>query len=308
MMFIPVLGAVDILSLLRKYQLKDYVVHSFQIGNDNKIYLLLANEVPIFPAPKEYHYCAITILVDWRTGDFLHSSMVDFGMYRQALHYIQPHEDGFLLLGARAQLYADNIADQNALFLNAAGKIISRCCLGDGIQQCIVNKHNLLVTSYWDEGVFGNYGWHRPIGSPGLIIWSAKGTILWKNEKYPIYDCYALNLDADDCPWFYYYSDFNLVKINGQNDLVFNPKIAGSSGFLMNKTNTSFIFEAGYGSHCEFINKRLTGGSFDQGVSTVFSFHDSKMSPKKFHFRTSKALFLDGNNSLYFIDIDTIQL
>ncbi|WP_176444820.1 hypothetical protein [Paenibacillus herberti] len=36
--------------------------------------------------------------------------------------------------------------------------------LGDGIQSVQVTDKGIIWTSYFDEGVFGNNGWDKPIG------------------------------------------------------------------------------------------------------------------------------------------------
>ncbi len=59
-------------------------------------------------------------------------------------------------------------------------------------------KDGTIITSYFDEGVFGNYGWDEPLGACGLIAWTSEGTPLWKNENYSIYDCYAISLDEEE--------------------------------------------------------------------------------------------------------------
>ena len=51
--------------------------------------------------------------------------------------------------------------------------MLSRFCLGDGIQDCVVKKDGTIITSYFDEGVFGNYGWDEPLGDCGLIAWTS---------------------------------------------------------------------------------------------------------------------------------------
>ena len=44
--------------------------------------------------------------------------------------------------------------DQNAWIVSRDGAVLSRFCLGDGIQDCVVKKDGTIITSYFDEGVF----------------------------------------------------------------------------------------------------------------------------------------------------------
>lgn len=75
--------------------------------------------------------------------------------------------------------------------------------------------------SYFDEGVFGNYGWagagrSRPLGTSGLVCFGADGSVRWGFRPPAghdmICDCYALNVDGETA-WAYYYTDFPLARI-----------------------------------------------------------------------------------------------
>lgn len=158
-------------------------------------------------------------------------------------HFIQPIGDNILLSGARCHLYTDEIAEKNALIITKAGEVISEICFGDGIEHVIVTPDNRIITSYFDEGIFGNYGWDNPIGCNGLIVWNDKGDILWEASKYPIYDCYAMNVDDEYNLWFYYYDEFKLVKTNYRKDIVYQPEISGSGAFLITKNGRCLIFD-----------------------------------------------------------------
>lgn len=35
-----------------------------------------------------------------------------------------------------------------------------------------------IVTSYFDEGIFGNFGWDQPLGASGLVVWDEQGRVL----------------------------------------------------------------------------------------------------------------------------------
>ncbi len=119
-------------------------------------------------------------------------------------------------------------------------------------------KDGTIITSYFDEGVFGNYGWDEPLGACGLIAWTSEGTPLWKNEKYSIYDCYAISLDEEENLWFYYYDEFQLVRTTFKEDLVFEPPIEGSGAFSVAPSGDTFLFQGGYQEHNKFYFLTLT--------------------------------------------------
>lgn len=105
---------------------------------------------------------------------------------------------------------------------------------------------------YFDEGVFGNYGWDEPLGACGLIAWTSEGTPLWKNENYSIYDCYAISLDEEENLWFYYYDEFRLVRTNFKEDFVFELPIEGSGAFSVAPSGNTFLFQGGYQQRDKF--------------------------------------------------------
>ncbi len=133
------------------------------------------------------------------------------------IHHIQPlGSDRLLLACARCQRHADETADENGRIYRLDGTFIRGITLGDGIQNLSVNPDGLIWASYFDEGIFGNFGWKDPLGSAGLVAWKEDGTKAYEFEPDenlgPMADCYATNADGDDL-WIYYYTDFPLVRI-----------------------------------------------------------------------------------------------
>ena len=68
-------------------------------------------------------------------------------------------------------IYESGKYDLNAKVFDRSGNQIREFLLGDGIQNVYVTKGNKIWTSYFDEGVYGNYGWEVPIGRNGLRAW-----------------------------------------------------------------------------------------------------------------------------------------
>ena len=85
-----------------------------------------------------------------------------------------------------------------------------------------------------------------------LIAWTSEGTPLWKNEKYSIYDCYAISLDEEENLWFYYYDEFQLVRTNFKEDFVFELPIEGSGAFSVAPSGNTFLFQGGYQQRDKF--------------------------------------------------------
>ena len=136
---------------------------------------------------------------------------------------IQPMPDGrILVVGARARWHSDG-PDHNAIIYGPDGNALTQATLGDGVAHVQTTPAGYVWVGYFDEGVYGNYGWGEPgapapIGSSGLIRFSPDLSPDWhygSNDdtgEDDIDDCYALNV-ADETAWSCYYSDFPVVRI-----------------------------------------------------------------------------------------------
>jgi hypothetical protein len=136
------------------------------------------------------------------------------------------NDDEILLVGTRCRRLADGSHELNAHVYGLDGRVRREFLLGDGIEHVATDARGEIWVGYFDEGVFGNYGWGQttttgeqvaPVGSPGLVRFDAEGNVTWGYEPPdgigPIDDCYALNV-GPEATWTSYYSDFPLVRIN----------------------------------------------------------------------------------------------
>lgn len=131
--------------------------------------------------------------------------------------------DRVVVVGSRCTRLPDGTVELNASLYRSDGMMGAKFCLGDGIQHVQVDSEGRLWVGYFDEGVFGNFGWgffggqSGPIGQSGLVCFSDSGQRLWEFEPPAglggIYDCYALNVD-ENAVWACYYSDFPIVHID----------------------------------------------------------------------------------------------
>jgi hypothetical protein len=119
--------------------------------------------------------------------------------------YVQPLQGGVLLAGSRCYWRPEG-PEQNALFVDWKGNVERRFTLGDGINDLRVAADGDVWASYFDEGVFGNYGWGRPgpapLGQSGLVRFDPRGEALFTCDAETagtdsICDAYAMNM-ADD--------------------------------------------------------------------------------------------------------------
>lgn len=296
---------IDYNELKEQYKIQQYELVNFSIGYDEIVYLLFSKSIPeringmFVPTKSNTDYKCIILIVDWDNNELLGSEMYNLGIQEANIHFIQPIGDEILLLGARAYFYKDGSTDKNAVITDKYGTAIKKFCLGDGIQDCIVTSDKKIITSYFDEGIFGNNGWENPLGQNGLVVWNEFGEKIWENKKYDICDCYAINIDVQGNLWFYYYIDFNVVKTNFFCDQVYDVNIEGSSAFLINRKQTELIFDGGYNKHSQFVgyklDKDIIAGKF--GFDIIYN--SSRLLLQRYTFRSSKAVFIDNNYRIF---------
>jgi hypothetical protein len=125
--------------------------------------------------------------------------------------------------GARCRWRPDG-PDRNAVLYDADGQAVSEHVLGDGIAHVLATSTGQVWVGYFDEGIYGNYGWGRadseePVGAYGIVRFSPGLEPAWHYPKHTevgpwdaVSDCYALNVD-DTSTWACYYSDFPVVRI-----------------------------------------------------------------------------------------------
>jgi hypothetical protein len=198
--------------------------HAFGIGHDGAVYVVARRgDEPardgkgrwktMLAADTEY-------TVVRAAGDEI-STVVIRGE-RLHVRYVQPCPEGILLVGARCAWRAAG-ADQNALIVDARGAPVARFTLGDGISDVRVAADGTIWVAYFDEGVFGNFGWlspgPEPIGASGLVAFDGRGRVRLAYDADAagtdtICDAYAFNLADDGAAWVYFYTPFALVRLH----------------------------------------------------------------------------------------------
>lgn len=186
--------------------------------------------------------------------------------------HLQPLPGGeILVVGARCRRFANGTAERNAHFYGADGLLRQAVTFGDAIANVQTTTNGDIWVAYFDEGVFGNYGWGHdeqstPIGAMGLVRFDGQGTKSWEYEPPdgvgPIDDCYALNV-GDEATWAYYYSDFPLVRIGSDGRVrAWRTEVSGAHAFAVDGQH--LLFFGGYRSQAE---RCLLGNLRDDGVT-----------------------------------------
>ncbi|WP_410658860.1 hypothetical protein [Amycolatopsis sp. lyj-112] len=168
---------------------------------------------------------------------------------------VQPMPDGHLLLvGSRARWRPEG-ADRNAILYDSAGNAVAEATLGDGIQHVMTTGEGKIWAGYFDEGVYGNYGWGfegpEPLGAAGLVRYTPELRRDWSfplnHEQFDgIDDCYALNVDGETA-WVCYYADFPVARIRDGVVKFWENDVAGAKAIAV--ADDVIAFCGGYSPH-----------------------------------------------------------
>ncbi|MFS0877370.1 hypothetical protein [Solibacillus isronensis] len=281
-----------------KEELKQMTPVSIALGHENDVFVLLVEElIPLingsFPATKtekSYRYQIIHL----KDGQ---KKVLDLPRETWNYHHIQPIDDGHILLVcARSYYYDAQNIEENARVYDQNGCFIRSFCLGDGIEHVYVTKNQEIWTGYFDEGVFGNYGWKDPVGSSGLVGWDALGTILdslEEDNEYYIFECLALNGIADGGIWFFFSIDSKIGVRKERLTSYYSPEDINIQAFAVN--GETIVAYQGRGE-CTLFELQRDGNEYKTIHKIELMKPNGKsIEPQLVNNRESKLLFLDGN-------------
>jgi hypothetical protein len=225
------------------------------------------------------------------------------------IHDIQPLPDELLLVCARSYYKGPNDFERNGRVYTRDGKFAREILLGDGIQSVQTTSGGVIWTSYFDEGVFGNYGWESPVGASGLVAWDSAGNKVFEFEPRDgldsICDCYALNVESEDDVWLYYYTEFPLVRLRRREiESVWKMPLRGSGAFAVSAGHV--LFRGGYKDPDTYQLFSLGSGSKPKLVAKIElrGENGAKLAAARVVGR-GDAIHLVGDGSLYRIDVQT---
>lgn len=290
-------------------ELADYTLQDASLGPHNEICLLLTSSIPelidgSFPQSKTEEFIDYKVILLY---DGI-KTVIPIPQQSWNYHYIQLlGKDQLLLVCARAIKYENGEVDENARIFDTEGNFIRSFCLGDGIEQISATAGKKIWTGYFDEGVFGNYGWDDPIGKHGLINWNEFGEILYTYEqpdKHFIMDCLALNAPSDEEIWF------NC----GLGDSQIGNRRNGKTTYYMNEEVPLYLSAfAMDGDYLLSDDKGRNNGVFHLAKQTDAAYHKvnelsfmnpagNRISPIRVSGRGSKLL-LQSENESYLFDL-----
>jgi hypothetical protein len=201
--------------------------------------------------------------------------------------YVQPLPGNRLLLaGARCHWRPEG-PERNAVIVDPLGRVCAAFTIGDGVQDVRITADGVIWVSYFDEGVFGNYGWHHPgpgpIGAPGLVAFDATGEITFAYDATAarsddICDAYAMNVTADGAAWVYFYTDFPIVRVQRGTYRLWRTDVAGARALAVHDDRAL-----------------LFGGYRESSLATVVALaEDGATTVDRVHIRCAGDASLDG--------------
>ncbi len=218
---------------------------ALNVGPDSRLYVVTATDKPDYQGARPYRVRSLE-------GDVI---VLDFKIQSTKFrpNDVQPLPDGrILLVSGRSRRRGPDDFDKNGRIYDFEGNVQQEILLGDGIQSTQTTSAGVIWTSFFDESVFGNFGWSDPIGASGLVAWDSSGKKLYEfqplNGLDTICDCYGLNVASDASTWIYYYTPFPLVHLrNMKIESHWAMPIAGSDAFAV--AQGIALFRGGYKSH-----------------------------------------------------------
>jgi len=224
------------------------------------------------------------------------------------IHDVQPFAEHTMLTCSRSEYRGLNDFDLNGRIYSKDGVLVSEILLGDGVQTIQSTRSGELWVSYFDEGVFGNFGWDSPFGAAGLVALDRAGRKCYEFEphgKAPyIVDCYALNVATESDIWCYYYMDFPLVQIRNKEVVAsWKVPVSGSSAFAV--SGDLVLFAGGYDKRKELELVRLNSDGTAKLLRTLSLYDSSGVAvvPEWIVGRGTR-LYIISNESLYEVNLN----
>ncbi|MCM3086695.1 hypothetical protein [Bhargavaea ginsengi] len=282
-------------------EIDGYIPLNVSIGAKGELCVLLAEDVPDYidgqfvPTITEETRTYRGIII--RDGN---KHAFDFPGEKWNYHFFEPIDDGenLLLCSARSYNHGDGNIEKNARVFGHDGNLVREFCLGDGIGKLSVTEDNHIWCGYFDEGIFGNYGWDIPLGSAGLVKWDAEGRKVWghqEGEGLFLFDCSDFTVDRDRVAISYHTGE-DIGITENEVTSHYSTEVM-TSLMLLDDERISFIRD-----NCLIHTERRGRSYVRRGVTALLKQDGSTLSPHRPATRGSKLLMLDGPD-LYLYDM-----
>lgn len=252
---------------------------AFNVGPDGVAYLVVATK-PLDYQLEQFGWASFAKTVPERPQRYRvvavsgSEKVLDVAIEgeRFNIHDVQPLPNELLLACARSYYKGPNDFEKNGRIYSRDGEFLREILLGDGLQTVQATSNGVIWTSYFDEGVFGNYGWTDPVGASGLVAWGSDGNRVFafqpREDLDSICDCYALNVESEDDVWFYYYTEFPLIRLRRREiESIWKMPVGGSDAFAVSAGHV--LFRGGYENRDTYLLYSLGSGSKPKLVAEI---------------------------------------
>ena len=224
------------------------------------------------------------------------------------IHEVQPlPNEELLLVCGRSRYRGPDDHDKNGRIYSTDGRPVREILLGDGILGVQTTPAGTIWTSFFDEGVLGNFGWKDPIGSSGLIEWDSQGNRLYEfrpaDGLEAICDCYALNVESDSSTWLYYYTEFPLVHLrNRKIESHWSIPVEGSHVFAVSRGYA--LFDGGYDDpDLYYLFELSPGGKVREVAKLELTDEHGQPLVAESSFARADTLYVVCDDTVYRVDI-----
>lgn len=193
---------------------------------------------------------------------------VELADFRLAHVTVQPLSEGRILVVAARARWRPEGPDRNAVVYDADGSVVAEETLGDGIEHVFTTGSDRVWVGYFDEGVYGNYGWGgsdapAPMGRYGLVRFSPDLRPEWHFPSHvarpwgAISDCYALNV-AGETAWTCYYTGFPVVRVHDGAVTGWRNDVTGARALAVEGSRIALL--GGHGPDRDRLTVGVLGG------------------------------------------------
>lgn len=231
----------------------------------------LEKGVGIFPLPRLEQGSRYRLVIHGKDKQ----QEIDLGLRDLAHPIVDIFPDGRVLLaGARSAWRGPEDFDLNGCIITPGNDEARAILLGDGIESCQIDDSGRIWVSYFDEGIWGNWGWGMPgpppISRHALNRFDDKGSITWHYDQSAggpvIDDCYALNATEGET-FFYLYSGHLLGRASADDRIdffAFETHLYGFTWFAID--DTCAVISGGYRNPSvqAYLLPRAQDGAFDK--------------------------------------------
>lgn len=289
--------------------IEGFIPLSISIGPKQDLLILLVEEQPPlvdhrFPATVTEEYYSYKVL-RLKDGE---ETVLHLPNEQWNYHIVESIDDDHILLACARSIYHDEThVDQNGRVYDWDGNLIRSFCLGDGIDHMYTTRNNQIWTGYFDEGVYGNYGWKKPIGNSGLVGWDHEGNIIDDgNDRKLMGECLALNVAANDEIWYFIGIDAQIGLMNESGEFQFTTDALGFQTFAIN--GDTMVVHREYFDHHHFFELVRKANSYEIVQELEFRKpNGNPLQPQLTSNRADRLLFLDGSELYYYSIFDVFS-